>query len=203
MRPTRPSSDVAFTPSVKALQSRHGSRAAYARMEAAGGFATSITDDLARFIAAQTSFFLATANGAGQPYIQHRGGPAGFLRVLDASTLAFADFRGNKQYITRGNLLDNDKVQLFLIDYLHRQRVKIWGVATATDDPARLAALTPAAYDARVEQAIVITVSAWDANCPQHIPQLVEAADMAARLAESEARIAALEAALAAARRPR
>jgi uncharacterized protein len=195
--PTRtpPSSDVAFTPPVKAVQARLGSRAAYARMEAEGGFETRISDELATFIGAQRSLFLATASAAGQPYVQHRGGPPGFLRVLDDRTLAFADFAGNRQYVTMGNLSENPRVHLFLIDYAERRRVKIWGEATVVeDDPALLARLTLAGYRARPERAIVIRVAAWDANCPQHIPQRLEADDVKASLAERDARIAALEA---------
>lgn len=197
MRPsTRPSSDVAFTEPVKAIQERKGSRAAYARMEDAGGWETTIGPELAAFVTEQTSFFLATANRAGQPYIQHRGGPKGFLHVLDEHTLGFADLRGNRQYISVGNLTENPKVHLFLIDYAQRQRIKIWGEATVTeDDPALLARLTPP--DARAERAIVVRVTAWDANCPQHIPQRFEAADVAAALDERDRRIAALEARLA------
>ncbi len=189
------SSDVAFTASVKSVQDRKGSRPAYARMEERGGWQTRITPDLAQFIAAQTSVFLATANANGQPYIQHRGGPAGFLRVLDERTIAFADFAGNRQYITQGNLTDNPKVHLFLIDYAHRQRVKIWGEARVVEgDSALMAQLMPEGYRARPEQVIRLTVSAWDANCPQHIPQRLEAADVAATLAERDQRIEALEA---------
>jgi hypothetical protein len=193
------SSDVAFTATVKAVQKRKGSRDAYARVESAGGFETAITPELASFIAEQTSVFLATSNAENQPYIQHRGGPAGFLRVLDEHTLAFADFRGNKQFITTGNLLDNPKVHLFLIDYAHRQRVKIWGEAKMirdSDDPNLVQSLMPEGYAARADQALVLHVSAWDANCPQHIPQRLEAADVAKALALKDARIAELEAAL-------
>jgi uncharacterized protein len=135
---TTHSSDVAFTPSVKAVQARKGSRQAYARMEEHGGWQTRITPDLAEFIAAQTSVFLATASAQGQPYIQHRGGPAGFLHVLDDKTIGLADFAGNRQYITQGNLADNPKVQLFLIDYANRRRVKIWGEARVVEGDAEL-----------------------------------------------------------------
>ncbi len=193
------SSDVAFTDTVKAVQLRKGSRDAYARVEGAGGFETVITPELRAFVAQQTSVFLATANADNQPYIQHRGGPAGFLHVLDERTIAFADYRGNKQFITTGNLIDNPKVHLFLIDYAQRQRVKIWGeakVVASADDSALLRALTPESYPARIEQAIVIRVHAWDANCPQHIPRRVEAADVAKQLAAKDARIAELETAL-------
>src|SRR5262245_26630092 len=189
------SSDVAFTPTVKAVQTRKGSRRGYARVEERGGWQTRITPDLAQFIEAQTSVFLATVNAEGYPYIQHRGGPAGFLRVLDDKTIGFADFAGNRQYITQGNLADNPKAHLFLIDYAHRQRVKIWGEARVVEgDDALVARLMPQGYKARPEQVILFTVSAWNANCPQHIPQRFEAADVAAALAERDQRIAALEA---------
>lgn len=192
------SSDVAFTPSVKAVQARKGSRRSYARIEERGGWQTCITPDLARFIEAQTSIFLATATREGQPYIQHRGGPAGFLKVLDDKTIGFADFVGNKQYITQGNLAENPKAYLFLIDYAHRQRVKIWGEARVIEGDAELTAkLMPEDYKARPEQVILFTVSAWDVNCQQHIPQRFEAADVAAALAERDSRIAALEAEIA------
>ena len=177
-------SDVAFTRSVKAVQARKGSRRAYGRLEERGSWQTRITPDIAGFIAAQTSIFLATASSEGQPYIQHRGGPPGFLRVLDDKTIGFADFAGNRQYITQGNLADNPKAQLFLIDYAHQQRVKIWGEARVVEGDAELIAkLMPEGYKARPEQVILFTVSAWDANCPQHIPRRFEAADVAATLA--------------------
>ncbi len=191
------SSDVAFTPTVKAIQTKKGSRKAYARMEEGGGWETAISEDVADFITDQTSFFLATANAAGQPYIQHRGGPKGFLHVLDEHTLAFADFAGNRQYISLGNLEDNPKVHLFLIDYAHRRRVKIWGEAKVVeDDPALLARLAPKGYAARPERVFVIRVVAWDVNCPQHIPQRIDAADVAEALASRDRRIAELEAEL-------
>ena len=189
------SSDVAFTPRVKALQSRKGSRNSYARMEANGGWHTTITPDLAAFIEAQTSVFLATANAEGQPYIQHRGGPPGFLRVLDDKMIAFVDFAGNRQYITQGNLSDNPKVHLFLIDYAQRKRVKIWGEARVIENDAELIAkLMPDGYQARPEQVILLTISAWDANCRQHIPQRFESSDVAAALAERDRKIETLQA---------
>jgi predicted pyridoxine 5'-phosphate oxidase superfamily flavin-nucleotide-binding protein len=192
------SSDVAFTPTVKALQTRKGSRSAYARAEERGGWQTRIAPDLAEFIAAQTSVFLATVNAEGQPYIQHRGGPPGFLRVLDDKTIGFVDYAGNRQYITQGNLADNPKAHMFLIDYAHRRRVKIWGEARVVEGDADLVArLMPQSYKARPEQVILFTVSAWDVNCPQHIPQRFDAADVAAALAERERRIEALEAEVA------
>lgn len=169
-------SDVAFTPTVKAMQARKGSRAAYARMEAGAGWRTVITPELAAFIARQTSFFIGTANLAGQPYIQHRGGPPGFLKVVDEHTLAFADFGGNRQFITQGNLADNPRTVLFLIDYEIRRRIKVWGTARVVDDDcALLLRLTPPDYGANVEAAILVEVAAWDANCPRHIPRLVKA----------------------------
>ncbi|TGT45815.1 pyridoxamine 5'-phosphate oxidase family protein [Mesorhizobium sp. M8A.F.Ca.ET.165.01.1.1] len=187
-------SDVAFTPTVKAIQARKGSRQSYARVEERGGWQSAITPDLAAFIKMQTSVFLSTANGDGQPYIQHRGGPAGFLKVLDEKTVGFADFLGNKQFITQGNLADNPRAFLFLIDYMMRQRIKIWGTARIVEDDAELTArLMPPDYKARPEQVILFTVSAWDANCPQHIPQRFEAADVAAALAERDRRIQNLE----------
>jgi len=187
-------SDIAFTPSVKAIQARKGSRAAYCRVEEGGSWDTLITPELARFIAAQSSAFLATANGDGQPYVQHRGGPPGFLHVPDERTIAFADFRGNRQYITQGNLAENPKAHLFLIDYARRERVKIWGEARVVeDDPALIAKLMPQGYGARAEQVIVFTVSAWDANCPQYIPQRFDATEVAEMLATRDERIRALE----------
>ncbi|MGA8435858.1 MAG: pyridoxamine 5'-phosphate oxidase family protein [Methyloceanibacter sp.] len=190
-----PSSDIAFTPSVKAVQERRGSRKGYARMETKGGFATTIDPNLAGFIAGMRSFYLATANNDGQPYIQHRGGPPGFLRVIDDKTLAFADFSGNRHYISTGNLAENPRALLFLMDYENRQRVKIWGTARVIEDDAELIAkLFPKGYKARAEAAILFTVEAWDANCPQHIPQMLFAEDVAGVVVALQDRIAALEA---------
>jgi uncharacterized protein len=192
------SSDVAFTPAVKAVQARKGSRDAYSHVEQHGGWRTEIDEDLAAFLAAQDSMFLATATADGQPYIQHRGGPKGFIRILDRNTLAFADYSGNRQYITQGNLSENPKANIFLMDYAHRRRIKIWGEARVVDDdPALLKSLMPQGYKARPEQVILFKVSAWDTNCPQHIPQKFDAADVAAALALRDARIAELEAELA------
>ena len=192
-------SDVAFTPAVKAIQSRKGSRRGYARMETGGSWQTDITAEIAAFIESRTSAFLATANAAGQPYVQHRGGPAGFLKVLDRKTIGFADFAGNRQYITQGNLVENPKAHLFLMDYTYRQRVKIWGEAKVIEGDAQLAErLFPEGYNARVEQVILFTVTAWDANCPQHIPQLIDAATVQALLAEKDRKIAELESRIAA-----
>jgi len=184
--------DVAFSPSVQAVQARMGSRQAYARVT----WEAALDDAVTAFVVAQTSVVLATASADGQPYVQHRSGPPGFLRVLDPRTIAFADYRGNRQYITVGNLAENPRVQLLLIDHAQRRRIKIWGHARVVDDPAVVATLMPADYAARPERAIVITVTAWDVNCPQHIPQRFDAADVAAALAARDARIAALEAEL-------
>lgn len=189
-----PSSDIAFTPTVKALQTMRGSREAYARQEARGGFRTLIDDSLIDFLAGIDTAYLATANATGQPYAQHRGGPKGFIRALDSRTLAFADYIGNKQYISTGNLADNDKAFLFLMDYAHRRRIKIWGRAYVSDDPDVIAALMPENYRARPGQAILFTVDAWDVNCSQHIPQKLDAADVAGAIERLNTRIAELEA---------
>jgi predicted pyridoxine 5'-phosphate oxidase superfamily flavin-nucleotide-binding protein len=163
-------------------------------MEQGDGWETGITPDLASFIADQTSVFMATANKDGQPYIQHRGGPAGFLHVLDRHTIGLADFSGNRQFITQGNLSENPKAYLFLIDYAQRRRVKIWGTARVVEGDFDLnARLMPKDYKARAEQAILFTVNAWDTNCPQHIPQRVEMADFLAEVGRRDRRIEELE----------
>jgi uncharacterized protein len=188
-------SDVAFTGTVKAIQARKGSRMGYARMEAGGSWQQSISAELKAEIEAQTSVFLATANANGQPYIQHRGGPAGFMQVLDEHTIGFVDFAGNRQYITQGNLEENPKAHLFLIDYAHRRRIKVWGRARVVEgDEALVRRLMPEGYRARPEQVVLFTVTAWDVNCPQHIPQRFDAADVEAAIQSRDARIVALEA---------
>lgn len=188
------SSDIAFTPRVKAIQAERGSRPNYARMEERGGFRTELTEDLAQFLAGIDTAFLATANAAGQPYTQHRGGPKGFIKILGPKTLGFADYKGNRQYITTGNLAENDRAFLFLMDYAHRRRVKLWGHArVVADDDALVARLMPEDYEARPEQVILFEVEAWDINCPQHIPQKIDGADVARVLSELQERIAALE----------
>jgi hypothetical protein len=193
-----PASDIAFTPTVKAIQSRKGSRGAYAQMEQGRGWRTEITPELAAFLRAQTSVFLATANAQGQPYIQHRGGPEGFLKIVDETTIGFVDYSGNRQYITQGNLQDNPKAALFLIDYAHRQRIKIWGEARVIEGNAELIAkLFPEGYKARPEHVILFKIAAWDVNCPQHIPLMHRGLDQAEALAQKDARIAELEAQLA------
>jgi predicted pyridoxine 5'-phosphate oxidase superfamily flavin-nucleotide-binding protein len=192
-----PSSDIAFTPAVKAIQTARGSRAAYARIEARGGFRTDIDENLAGFLECVDTAYLATANAAGQPYAQHRGGPKGFIRVLGPTQIGWADYTGNRQYISTGNLAENDRAFLFLMDYARRRRIKLWGRARMSDDPAMIARLMQAGDGARGEQALLFEIEAWDANCPQHIPQKIDAADVAASLAHRDARIAELEAELA------
>lgn len=180
-------SDVAFTPAVKAIQARKGSRDNYARMEEGEGWSTKITPTLAAFIAEQSSIYLGTANAAGQPYIQHRGGPPGFLRVVDENMLAFVDFKGNRQYITQGNLSENPQAFIFLMDYSRRRRFKLWGTAWFVDDDARLVqSLMPQGYRAQPEQVCMFRLSAWDANCPQHIPKRVDIAQMEAVVAAKD-----------------
>ncbi|GAG17720.1 unnamed protein product [marine sediment metagenome] len=187
-------SDIAFTPAVKAQQQRMGSRGAYARMEAGRGWSDRITPELKAFIAARDSFYLATASAEGQPYIQHRGGQVGFLKVLDDSTLAFADYSGNRQYISIGNLSENDRASLFLMDYPNKQRIKIWGRAEVVeDDPELLARLVDPAYGARPERAIVFHLEAWDKNCPQHIRPRFTEEEIATVIEGLERRIAELE----------
>jgi uncharacterized protein len=193
------SSDVAFTPAVKAIQTRKGSRDGYAQVEQNGGWRTEVDEKLAAFLAEADSFFLATASADGQPYIQHRGGPKGFVKVLDKTTLAFTDYSGNRQFITQGNLSENPKAHIFVMDYAHRRRVKIWGEARVVDDdPALTRSLMPQGYKARPEQVILFKIAAWDTNCPQHIPQKFDASDVAQALALRDGRIAELEAELAA-----
>jgi hypothetical protein len=188
-------SDVAFTPSVKAEQARRGSRNQYERMERLKGWPTTIAPDLAAFIADARSFYLATASADGQPYIQHRGGPVGFLKILDDKTLAFADYGGNKQYITTGNLAENPKAYIFIMDYVHQRRVKLWGTAKVVEgDQELLSKLSDPGYRASPERAIVFTLEAWDRNCPQHIPRMLSFDEVAAAIGRLQTRIANLEA---------
>ncbi len=192
-------SDIAFTPAVKAMQERLGSRPAYARMEEKGGWRDRVTPELAQFLGERDSFYLATTSADGQPYIQHRGGPGGFLKPLDEKTLAFADFGGNRQYISAGNLSENDKATIFLMDYASRRRIKVWGRARVVeDDEALLARLADPSYGAKPERAIVFTVEAWDVNCPQHIVRRFTEAQVNRMVAPLNHRIARLEAELAA-----
>jgi hypothetical protein len=191
----RHSSDIAFSPAVKKVQHARGSRVAYARMEKSGGFETTVTADLRRFLQQIDTAFLATASADGQPYVQHRGGPKGFIRALDDRTLAFVDFIGNRQFVSTGNLSENDRVCLFLIDYARRRRIKVWGTArTVRATNELVAALAEPGYRMRPEQVVLVSVGAWDVNCPQHIPQKLDAAEVQAAIEKLQARIAELEA---------
>jgi hypothetical protein len=185
------SSDVAFTETVKQVQARKGSRAIFERR---GGFREEITPDLAAFLSEVDTAYLATATAEGQPYAQHRGGPKGFIHHLGGQTLAFVDYAGNRQYVTTGNLAENDRAFLFLMDYTSQRRVKLWGRARVVEDDAELAAkLMPEGYRARPEQVILFEVTAWDINCRQHIPQKFDAADVAATVSALQRKIEALE----------
>lgn len=190
-------SDIAFTPAVKQLQDRYGSRRIYADMERSEDWPDAITGDLAAFVADRNSFYLSTVNAQGQPYIQHRGGPRGFLKVLDENRLAFADFKGNKQYISTGNLSETPKAFIFLMDYMGRQRVKVWGHAEISEDPELIEQLTVEGYRGRPERAIIFTVEAWNANCPQHIPLKYDEEVVSQTVKKLEARILALESEIA------
>ena len=195
---TAPISDLAFTPAVKAWQERLGSRAGYARRTEKKDWGDRVTPELAAFLAERDSFYLATASAAGRPYIQHRGGPAGFLKVLDDKHLAFADFGGNRQYITAGNLSENDRAAIFLMDYAGRQRIKLWGRARVVEDDAELLErLADPEYKAKPERAMVFEIEAWDVNCPQHITPRYTEHQIAPALAKLQTRIDALEAEVA------
>lgn len=190
----QPASDVAFTPAVKAEQARRGSRHQYEAMERSRGWPTTITPDLAAIVSTTRSFYLGTASAAGQPYIQHRGGPSGFLKIVDDRTLGFADLAGNRQYITAGNLAENPRAFIFIMDYAHRRRVKLWGTARIIEgDADLLAQMRPPSGNAKAERVILFTIEAWDRNCPQHIPQLVPIEAAEAALQQLRDRIAELE----------
>ncbi len=187
-------SDVAFTPTVKAIQEQKGSRKNYSRMERSGGWQTTVTPELAEFLADLDMFYLGPANAQGQPYIQYRGGSPGFLKVLDEQTLGFADFGGNRQYITLGNLSENPQAFVFLLDYANHQRIKLWGTARVIEnDPSLLEKLRDPAYPAKVERAILLTVEAWDVNCQQHIHQRFSQRQIAPAIEQLQQRIADLE----------
>jgi uncharacterized protein len=189
---------VAFTPAVKAIQERNGSRESYARMEKGRGWRTTVTPDLAAFLADLDMFYLGTANSHGQPYIQYRGGPPGFLKVINDHTLGFADFGGNQQYVTLGNLSENPRALLFLMDYAHSRRIKVWGNARVVEgDTALLEKLRDPDYLAEAERAILFAIEAWDVNCPQHIHQRFSERQIAPMIEELQDRIAALEAEVA------
>ena len=188
-------SDIAFTPAVKAIQQQKGSRASYARMERSGGWETTATPELAEFLATLDMFYLGTASAAGQPYIQYRGGPPGFLKVVDEQTLGFADFGGNRQYVTLGNLSENPQAFIFLMDYANSQRIKLWGRARVVEGDAALEEqLRDAAYPGRVERAILFTIEAWDVNCSQHIHPRFSQRQIAPVIKQLQERIAELEA---------
>jgi predicted pyridoxine 5'-phosphate oxidase superfamily flavin-nucleotide-binding protein len=190
-------SDIAFTPAVKDIQTAKRSRAGYAKVERRG-WETRVTPDLAEFLAGLDMFYLGTASAEGQPYIQHRGGAPGFLKVLDDKTLAFADFGGNRQYITLGNLSENPKAFIFLMDYANQQRVKLWGTARVVeDDPGLLDQLRDRDYPAKVERAIVFTIETWDINCPQHIQKRFSQQQVQPVIEQLQRRISELEAQLA------
>ena len=188
-------SDIAFTSSVKAIQEKFHSRSRYARMEQLGGWESEVTKELSQFLNIMDSFYLSTSNASGQPYTQHRGGPKGFLKALDSKNLGFADFSGNKQYITTGNLTENNKAFIFLMDYPSKTRIKIWGTAKAIeDDKELLESLSDPSYKARLERAIVFTVEAWDVNCRQHIQQRFTEENIKSITKPLENKIAELEA---------
>ncbi|MEB3358029.1 MAG: pyridoxamine 5'-phosphate oxidase family protein [Synechococcales bacterium] len=189
---------IAFTPTVKAIQEKYGSREMYTRMEEAGPDNDTLIPRVAEFVQARDSFYMGSVNQNGWPYIQFRGGPAGFLKVLDEKTLGFADFGGNCQYLSIGNFADSDRTFLFLMDYANRRRLKIWGRARVEyDRPDLLEQLKVPGYPAEVERAILIHVEAWDWNCPQHIPLKYSEDEVAAMMAPLQARIQELEGQLA------
>ncbi len=192
-----PLSEIAFTTKVKAAQEKRGSRTSYAKMEERGDpgpWRDTVTPELAEFIAERDALYLGTAGADGQPYIQYRGGPKGFLKVLDEHTLALADFAGNAQYISLGNLSENNKAFLFLMDYPNRHRIKIWGTAKfVEDDPELLQRVVDAEYKARPERVLCFTVKAWSPNCPQHIKQRFTVDEMAPKIEKLQQCIADLE----------
>jgi uncharacterized protein len=190
-------SDIAFTPAVKGIQSAKGSRAGYAKVERRG-WQTLVTPELSDFLTEMDMFYLGTANAEGQPYIQYRGGSPGFLKALDEKTLGFADFGGNRQYITLGNLSENPKAFLFLMDYANSERIKLWGEARVVeDDPALFDQLRDPDYPGQVERAILFTIEAWDINCPQHIHKRYSQRQIKPVIEELQSRIADLETQLA------
>lgn len=191
-------SDIAFTPAVKAIQTEKGSRQSYARMERSSGWQTTATPELAEFLAELDMFYLGTANAEGQPYIQYRGGAPGFLKVVDDQTLGFADFAGNRQYVTLGNLSENPKAFIFLMDYANRRRVKLWGTARVVDnDPALLERLREDGEPGTIERAILFTIEAWDVNCPQHIHPRFSQRQIAPVIQKLQNRVQELEAEVA------
>ena len=189
---------IAFTPTVKAIQEKYGSREMYNRMESGGPENDTLIPRVADFIKARDSFYMGTVNENGWPYIQFRGGPVGFLKVLDEKTLGFADFVGNCQYLSIGNLADSDRAFLFLMDYGNRRRLKIWGRAKVEyDRPDLIEQLRVPGYEAEAQRAILIHVEAWDWNCPKYIPIKYSEDQVAEMMAPLRARIQNLEAQLA------
>src|ERR1043166_3784932 len=187
-------SERVFTPAVQQAQAERGSAKAY-EQRTAEGFPDTVTPELAAFIAEQDTAFLATASADGAPYVQHRGGPKGFIKVIDARTLGFADYRGNRQYITLGNLSENDRAYLFLLDFSRRQRIKLWGRARVIEnDDALIAQLFDQGYQAKPERVILFTIEAWDANCSQHITARMTVDEVEGLLGTVQERIAALQA---------
>ncbi|MFO0903181.1 MAG: pyridoxamine 5'-phosphate oxidase family protein [Pirellulales bacterium] len=190
-------SDIAFTPAVKSIQTAKGSRTSYARMEEGGSWETTVTPELAAFLADLDMFYLGTTNAEGQPYIQYRGGAPGFLKAVDEKTLGFADFGGNRQYITLGNLSENPRAFVFLMDYARSRRIKLWGNARVVDaDPALFDKLRDPSYPGKVERAILFEIEAWDVNCPQHIHKRFSQRQVGPVIEQLQAKIAELEAKL-------
>src|ERR1041384_4867095 len=187
-------SDIVFTPAARRAQAERGSATRYDE-RAAAGFPDTVTPELAAFIAEQDTAFFATASAGGAPYIQHRGGPKGFIKVVDERTLGFADYRGNRQYITLGNLSENDRAYLFLSDFSRRQRIKLWGRARVVEnDDALVERLFDHGYKARPERVILFTIEAWDVNCSQHITARLTADEGEGLLGTVQQRVAALQA---------
>ena len=187
-------SDIAFSPSVKAVQSANGSRDSYAKMEMGGSWETTISEELRNFLAELDMFYLGTANSVGQPYIQYRGGAPGFLKVIDNKTLGFADFGGNRQYITLGNIAENPKAFIFLMDYSRSQRIKLWGtLRVVQEDDLLLDQLRDPEYPGKVERAILFEIEAWDVNCPQHIHKRFSQKQISPIIEQMKRRIAELE----------
>ena len=191
-------SDIAFTPAVKAIQIEKGSRSSYSKMEERGGWQTTVTSDLEAFLSELDMFYLGTSNAEGQPYIQYRGGSPGFLKIVDEKTLGFADFGGNRQYITLGNLSENPKAFIFLMDYVNSRRIKLWGTARVVeDDPELLERLRDPDYPGKVERAILFSIESWDVNCPQHIHKRFPQKMVAPIIEELQARVQELQAKVA------
>jgi predicted pyridoxine 5'-phosphate oxidase superfamily flavin-nucleotide-binding protein len=191
-------SDIAFTPAVKAIQTEKSSRSSYSKMEERGGWQTTVTSDLEAFLSELDMFYLGTSNAEGQPYIQYRGGSPGFLKIVDEKTLGFADFGGNRQYITLGNLSENPKAFIFLMDYVNSRRIKLWGTARVVeDDPELLERLRDPDYPGKVERAILFSIESWDVNCPQHIHKRFPQKMVAPIIEELQARVQELQAKVA------